>query len=467
MEMKTKKGLFVSVLLSILLISPAAFADFDSGSTGADGAFAPSADTVLQIPASGVFNFTTVTIPEGVTVTFPKTTKNLPVIILATGDVTINGTISVNGGDAATSLIGAGGSGGFDGGRGGLVNQNGKAGGGPGGGGGGYATTTSYLCGGNAGGAGYTMPGVKGALVTGCPSPGAGGSVYGNEGIFPSIGGSGGGGGGGTTGSAGGDGGGGSGSITIASSGAIAINGGITANGGNGAHGEIYSPYYAGGGGGGGSGGSVRLLANILSGNGALSAIGGTGGRGYSGYGGAGAIGRIRLEAATIQRTSPTTPAASIAYPSAVEPSGIPTLKITAIGGIYVPESPSGYYHSPDVTLPFSTQNPVTVTVSAENIPAGQTVTVMALPEEGTSTSATGTLSGTETNTTADAALTLSTTSPSVLMATVTYELSAMNIESFYINGEKVERVRLAANLGGASNVTYITASGKEIPAEL
>ncbi|MFA7059309.1 MAG: hypothetical protein WC156_00655 [Pedobacter sp.] len=41
-----------------------------------------------------------------------------------------------------------------------------------------------------------------------------------------------------------------------------------------------------------------------------------------------------------------------------------------------------------------------------------------------------------------------------------------MNIKDFYIAGEKVERVRVAANLGGKSSVTYITASGRGIPVD-
>ena len=145
----------------------------------------------------------------------------------------------------------------------------------------------------------------------------------------------------------------------------------------------------------------------------------------------------------------------------------MPSLKITAIGGVSVPDVPEGSFSAPDVILPFNTSNPVTVKVSAANIPAGQIVTVWVLPESGTSTSASGTLSGTDAASTADVALNISSAYPSLITATVTYQLSAMNIKEFYIAGEKVERVRVAANLGGKSSVTYITASGKEIPVML
>ena len=62
---------------------------FNSGSTGADGPFSPTATTTLTLPPSGVFNFTTVNIPSSVTVRFTKNAANTPVTILASGDVTI------------------------------------------------------------------------------------------------------------------------------------------------------------------------------------------------------------------------------------------------------------------------------------------------------------------------------------------------------------------------------------------
>ena len=487
--MHANKKQFLAILSLLLILLPSVvLAAFVSGSTGADGAFAPTINTVLQIPESGLFNFTTVTIPTDVTVTFTKNTQNTPVTILATGDVTVNGTISLNGADASNSIPGAGGSGGFDGGQGGTANKSGNNGGGPGGGKGGAPSIASPTAGGSGGGAGYFLAGDKGgttpinssALVSGA-TPGAGGSgggVYGNERIIPAIGGSGGGGGGGTdvypqyTAHSGGGGGGGGGALVIASSGVITINGGITVNGGKGANGEtaIYlgSPvnftYYYGGGGGGGSGGSIRLISNTLTGNGTLSAVGGNFGYGWLQSGGVGSVGRIRFEAETVQRTAATTPPLTLSYPNAVEPPNMPSLKISAIGGVSVPSVPKGSFGAPDVILPFNTKNPVTVTVSATNIPLGQTVTVSSTPSGGEAASTSGTLSGTEASSSVDVSLNISTAYPSLITATVTYQLAAMKIKDFYIAGEKVERVRVAANLGGKSSVTYITASGREIP---
>src|SRR3989339_708980 len=81
--------------LSLAGLTLPAFA-YDSGSTGIDGAFSPTVNSELQIPESGVFNFTTVNIPTGVTVTFKKNTTNTPVVVLASGNVTVAGAINLN-----------------------------------------------------------------------------------------------------------------------------------------------------------------------------------------------------------------------------------------------------------------------------------------------------------------------------------------------------------------------------------
>lgn len=99
---------------------------YESGSTGADGAFNPTVDTVLPLPPDGIFNFTNVNIPAGVTVTFQRNDINTPVTLLASGDAIISGTLHVNGGWSAPvgaagdgnigddGLPGIGGPGGYD-----------------------------------------------------------------------------------------------------------------------------------------------------------------------------------------------------------------------------------------------------------------------------------------------------------------------------------------------------------------
>ena len=88
------KKLITLIFLGMPLSSYA----YDSGSTGVDGAFNPTADIELQLSPSGIFNFTTVNIPAGVTVTFAKNAQNTPVTLLASGDVNIAGTIDINAG---------------------------------------------------------------------------------------------------------------------------------------------------------------------------------------------------------------------------------------------------------------------------------------------------------------------------------------------------------------------------------
>src|SRR6266581_7494969 len=118
------------VVMLLLCAFPVAAQAFSSGSTGSLGAFAPDCNPkpctispLVTLPPDGVLNYTTVTVPLNVTVMFTPNAANTPVTLLATGDVTITGTLSVNGFPGATSggnppsPGGAGGPGGFAGGR--------------------------------------------------------------------------------------------------------------------------------------------------------------------------------------------------------------------------------------------------------------------------------------------------------------------------------------------------------------
>src|SRR5262245_28320264 len=106
--------------ISAVLPAAARAQIFVSGSTGADGSFNPSCTPLpcmvtVQLPPTGIFNYTTVNIHEGVTVRYARNQANTPVTILATGDVTIAGTIDVSGGGATSFTPGRGGPGAFDG----------------------------------------------------------------------------------------------------------------------------------------------------------------------------------------------------------------------------------------------------------------------------------------------------------------------------------------------------------------
>ncbi len=477
-------------LLASLCFAPGLGFAFNSGSTGADGAFSPTVNTQLQLPESGVFNFTTVNIPTGVTVTFKKNTTNTPVVFLASGNVTIAGTLSVAGGNSTPvgaagdgnlgddGLPGVGGPGGFAGGSGGQTgtNRRGGAGLGPGGGNGGIpgiGGLSSYVFGGY--GAGYSA---AGTCNEACQNWGAnssyglengGGTAYGSNLLLPLIGGSGGGGGGGSTGFGGSGGGGGGGAILIASSGTVSVTGTIYAYGGNSG---AAAGANSGGTGGSGSGGGIRIVAATISGNGTINALAGNVGNSALSWpynGGKGADGRIRLEAETFTRTAATTPAYTTGAPGAVFIAGLPTLTISSVAGVAAPASPTG---NADIVLPANTPNPVTVVLNTTGVPVGNTIKLTITPVNAAPSSVVPSsvispaLSGTTESATASVTVTLPS-GPSVMSATTTYTIVAAlgDLMSTYAQGERVEKITLAAVLGGQTKATLITVSGKEFAA--
>lgn len=287
----------LSCALSLVLPSAAALAQACAQcGAGGEGAFNALANTSL---AGGPHEFTTFNIAAGVTVTV---TGNAPLLISATGAVTIDGVLSAAGpaGSAGVTSLQAGvggiGVGGGGNGGDGVYSDNqgpldGQAGTGPGAG---------------AFGAGWSGGGGAGYAATGGSSGGgggAGGPAYGDAAISTLLGGSGGGGGSGgfLCGSGGGGAGGGAisirscVSIQIGATGAIRVNGG---DGGSDGTGNC-------GGGGGGSGGALVLTAPQVSNNGALLGAGGLGGASnvpgtpFFGGGGAGSDGRFRVDTLT------------------------------------------------------------------------------------------------------------------------------------------------------------------------
>ena len=377
----------------------------NSGSSGADGAFAPTTSVRLPIPDDGVFNFTTISIPAGITVSFATRSgaRQPPISMLATGNVVLAGRIDVSGGNGGgggngTQLFGNGGvagPGGYDGGAGsnGLQGGSGGAGLGPGGGLPGSATA---------------FPGHAGHLIAAAGA--SGGHAYGDARLVPLIGGSGGGGGASQFfGSTGGGGGGGGGALLIAASGTMTLSGSITATGGGG--GSSAGPT-----GGSGSGGAVRLVASTLVGNASIDVNGGPGA----------SPGRIRIEAFTNSATvSGGTPGGvSVGTPDAIMLSVV-GLRIGAIAGVRVPVTPAGSYVTPDVILPAGTTGPVTVALEASQIPLGTTIEVTATPLSGTPVVAISTpLVGTLAAATATATLAIPIAQPSVISATASFTLA-------------------------------------------
>lgn len=477
---------------------------FNSGSTGADGALAPTVNTQIQLPPSGVLNYTSVNIPAGVTVTFKKNTLNTPVIMLVSGDATIAGTIDIsgtrgadtgtagNGNLADDGTPGVGGPGGYDGGKGGRPSTTatdaitaGGAGLGPGGGRGafngrGYTnkcegdTLANQLnIGGLAGHATQSSDNQHSPTTTNCagkPSPN--GPAYGSALLQPLIGGSGGGGGGGGTTFGGEGGGGGGGALLLAVSGTLNHTGGIWADGG-GANRMLGTG--VGGRGGLGSGGGIRIVATTFAGNGWVYAQGGCGysdpsncPAGYSGNGGA--SGRIRFEAENytfVAKTSPNSvwypgvfPAASVDQPGPVFLSNVPSLRISRVGGQDVPANPTG---KADLSFPANVTNPVTVEFATTNVPAGNTVKLTVAPSQGPLVEALSPAIVTSGSAgTASVQVSLPQ-GPSTLQASTTYTVVVAmgDALSHFAQNERVEKVELIATLGGEAQARLITVSGK------
>jgi len=473
-----------ALVLAMVMVSGQALA-FESGSTGEDGAFNPTVNTEVELPENGVLNYTSVNIPPGVVVTFARNTTNTPVVMLASGSVNIGGVIDVSGGDAPASgaagdgnvgddgVPGLAGPGGFDGGRGGAASPSpgdnvSGAGFGPG------AAGRSMIhdpgeayenpCGGSGGGFG-SQGGYSGHNTGYCENDGFSqrGSAYGQPELLPLVGGSGGAGGTGYTNYTGGGGGAGGGAILIASSGTITVDGEIRATGGRGGPSDGQG---AGGAGGSGSGGAIKLMAGVIEGEGAILASGGARSSGptYYGRGGAGGDGRIRLEAETIERTSGTDPAYTFGEPGPVFVAGLPTVRIASVAGVDAPDQPTG---SADIQLPESTTNPVDVVLETTGIPVGNTVTVRVTPAHGDfSEYISDALSGNETLASASAQVELPA-GPSVLMATVSYEVPEGSQQQALLQqatgGEPVRTVSVQTDAAGHSKTVLTTQAGRQI----
>ncbi len=437
--------------LAVLWTLPVSAQAFSSGSNGSLGAFNPTSNPTVTLPEDGVLNYTTINIPSGVTVTFAPNAANTPVTMLATGDVTISGTISVNGSDGTgfqtTGPVVApgalGGPGGFAGGQSGsrgATNNPGSAGQGPGGG---NPLFTNY--GRVFVSAGPGTYGAQSSFVTG----------------LPTFGGSGGGGTNGTSTNTGFSGGGGGGAIVIASTTKITVSGTIAANGGGGGFFSNFGSCVSAGP---GSGGAIRLVAPQITNNGSITATGPSGCSGITG-----GVGLIRLEAVAFGSVHPTTPPASIS--NALGPItanstpaliNLPTITISSVGGIAAPATPTGSYTTADISLPTGTTNPVPVTLNVTNTPLNTTFTVKLIPQFADPSTATCTnTTGTFTVSTCTANVTLPSGFISVLNAFASFTLTASLFP--LIDGEPVEQVMLAANLGGPSTVMFRTKSGKEV----
>ena len=262
-----------------------------AGATGFDKLTQPSGG-----PSVGLWNFSSVNIPAGVSLT-PAGTGNSLFGLAATDTMAVRGSIDWRG----------------FGGVGGLARMPGGARSSGVSSGGGGATDDASGSGG--GGAGYATDGKPGAGS----APGVGGASYGSANLTPVQAGSGGGGGAGLTGALPGGGGLGGGGVVILGR-DVTLGGSIDVSGNAGKAADASSTTAAGGGGG-GSGGSLLIAADTLTfeGGATLAARGGMHGAGAAGGadGGDGSDGRIAVDYGKLMFTGSAS--AIVAMPDATK----------------------------------------------------------------------------------------------------------------------------------------------------
>ncbi|HET9713614.1 MAG TPA: hypothetical protein VFP64_17115, partial [Pyrinomonadaceae bacterium] len=154
----------------------------------------------------------------------------------------------------------------------------------------------------------------------------------------------------------------------------------------------------------------------------------------------------------------------SFALPRALVPPNAPSLRIASVGGVTAPSNPLGSLQGvPDVIVPSSQPNPVTVNLEGANLPIGTIVQVTLTPSTGNATTVQSSgLAGTEAASTASASVTLPG-GISVLSASVVVDLTIAKAAPMFLDGERVRRIEVAATFGGASELTYVTESGRRI----
>lgn len=352
--------------------------EFSSGSTGADGPLDVTPATPrLDVPANGVFNFTTINVRAGATLRFNRNSLNTPVYLLATGDVEVeaNGTIDVSGGLGTTTTAGEGGPGGFDGAKPPPLLEEPGRGQGPGGG---LGLVVDSQFDKNPGA--YSS---QGRRFQGLPD--RMGVVYGSPLLVPLVGGSGGGAVRDPVTSEVFGGGGGGGAILMASSTQVTIDGRVLARGGaflirirpGQALAFFWNP---------GSGGAIRLVAPSVKGRGFLDVGGGpwhdAGVESALSYGG---NGRIRIDAiykddiAFIYGGDKALGGSFVSSGRflSVFPPNLPTVRVATVGGVAIAQDPV------DVTLPFPSSPDQPIRIDGTNVFGVATLALVLIPESG------------------------------------------------------------------------------------
>lgn len=399
-----KTLIVVATLLTLTFTAQAQ--SFSSGSTGADGALdlstmnCPSGTCQVQLPESGILNYTTVNIPQGRTLVFKRNARNTPVVMLVQGDVTIAGAINVSASSDPDypARYSTPGPGGF---YGGAPGQDGL---GPGG---------------------------------GQASPYHDGKWVGPLSLVPIIGGSGG------AGVGGHGGGGGGGAIVIASSTSIVCSGSIFANG-------VFGDTT-------GSGGAIRLVANSINVSGGFSAYG------CCGVGPGIVRLEAPTGALTFTGSSSPAAVLSPINPVIVS-AAPPQLTIISIGGYPIPSYAGSRFDTVDLLLPNQLTDPINIVLRASNIPLGTQIDVKALNGSGSEVFTPGTLTGTFESSTATAtASNLNRASVTFLIATATFN-PPQGAAVFNPKGpDQVAKVRVEAAPGAKPKYIFLRGDGTMI----
>jgi hypothetical protein len=365
----------LAALAVLALLVPASRADIViPGANGSDGALNVTANTTIDLsqavaaswdatspsPGKGVydgakwavvFKYSSVNIASGVTLSFKNNASHAPVVWLVNGNVTISGTVNLDGANGVISSTTPGptepGPGGF---RGGPPFQS--------------ATLLPGYGFGPGAPVGYHTGGSYSQVGAGT-SPG---TAYGNTLIVPLVGGSGGAAYSATSDRSGGAGGG---AILIAATAQVTVNGTISAVGG-----DISSVEGCG------SGGAVRIMANALGGTGIIRAIGGIAGSTSGGDG------FIRLEALSVGGNLNVLPATAVEPPTSPvtlwAPTTAPSVRVVSVGASAVPSDPSSSLGPAPADVRFYSAAPLTVTIETKNVDTvNSKVTLRVTPKYG------------------------------------------------------------------------------------
>jgi hypothetical protein len=159
-----------------------------------------------------------------------------------------------------------------------------------------------------------------------------------------------------------------------------------------------------------------------------------------------------------------------LSAPQEARPSGVPTLRITSVGGIAVGQNPTGSISTPDVTFQTAPSGPVTVNLAASNIPTTPTrvVSVRASPLIGDPSTADSTpLSGTPASSTASASLTIPA-GAGVITAVTSFPVTTAMLDRLpQIPGLKPALIEVTADASGTSRLYVIGEDSRRVELKL